>query len=109
MVSFGDSKHETIKPLQSLLDVTPLKLALSAKCTIHDVCFRALLSSVLLCVWATILFDKFWFVCRLFVRLGNGYGFEDLAIIIFIIIILIVIIIIKLNLTLNNYFIQNII
>jgi len=38
MVSFGDSKHEPIEPLQSLLDVTPLKLALSAKCTIHDVC-----------------------------------------------------------------------
>jgi hypothetical protein len=37
MVSFGDSKHEPVKPLQSLLDVTPLKLALSAKCTIHDV------------------------------------------------------------------------
>jgi len=37
MVSFGDSKHEPVKPLHSLLDVTPLKLALSAKCTIHDV------------------------------------------------------------------------
>jgi hypothetical protein len=38
MVSFGDSKHEPVKPLQSLLNVTPLNLALSAKCTIHDVC-----------------------------------------------------------------------
>jgi len=38
MVSFGDSKHEPVEPLHSLLDVTPLKLALSAKCTIHDVC-----------------------------------------------------------------------
>lgn len=38
MVSFGDSKHEPVKPLHRLLDVTPLKLALSAKCTIHDVC-----------------------------------------------------------------------
>src|SRR5690554_2562190 len=37
MVSFGDSKHEPVKPLQSLLNVTPFKLALSAKCTIHDV------------------------------------------------------------------------
>jgi hypothetical protein len=37
MVSFGDSKHEPVEPLHSLLDVTPLKLALSAKCTIHDV------------------------------------------------------------------------
>ena len=37
-MSFGDSKHKPVKPLQSLLDVTPLKLALSAKCTIHDVC-----------------------------------------------------------------------
>ncbi len=37
MVSFGDSKHEPVEPLQSLLDVTPLKLALSAKCTIRDV------------------------------------------------------------------------
>ncbi|MFW5804577.1 MAG: hypothetical protein ACOCWG_05050, partial [bacterium] len=37
MVSFGDSKHEPVKPLRRLLDVTPLILALSAKCTIHDV------------------------------------------------------------------------
>ena len=37
MVSFGDSKHEPVKPLHRLLDVTPLKFALSAKCTIHDV------------------------------------------------------------------------
>ena len=37
MVSFGDSKHEPVKQLQRLLDVKPLKLALSAKCTIHDV------------------------------------------------------------------------
>lgn len=38
MVSYGDSKYEPVKPLQSLLNVTPTKLALSAKCTIHDVC-----------------------------------------------------------------------
>jgi hypothetical protein len=37
MVSFGDSKHKPVKPLQCLLDVTPSILALSAKCTIHDV------------------------------------------------------------------------
>lgn len=37
MVSFGESKHKPVKPLQSLLDVIPLILALSAKCTIHDV------------------------------------------------------------------------
>ena len=37
MVSFGDSKHKPVKPLHRLLYVTPLKLALSAKCTIHDV------------------------------------------------------------------------
>ena len=37
MVSFGDSKHKPVEPLQSLLDITPLKLAISAKCTIHDV------------------------------------------------------------------------
>jgi hypothetical protein len=37
MVSFGDSKHEPVELLQSLLDVIPSKLALSAKCTIHDV------------------------------------------------------------------------
>jgi len=42
MVAFGDSKHEPVKPLQSLLDVTPSKLALSAKCTIHDVTHRTL-------------------------------------------------------------------
>jgi len=35
MVSFGDSKHEPIKVQQSLLDVTSLKLAQTAKCTIH--------------------------------------------------------------------------
>jgi len=38
MVSFGDSKHKPVKPLHRLLVVTPLNLALSAKCTIHDVC-----------------------------------------------------------------------
>src|SRR5690554_1974154 len=37
MVSFGDSEHEPVKPLQCLLSVPPLKSALSAKCTIHDV------------------------------------------------------------------------
>lgn len=37
MVSFGDSKHKPVKPLQSLLNVMPLKLALSAKCFIYDV------------------------------------------------------------------------
>jgi len=37
MVSFGDSKHKPVEPLQGLLNVAPLKLALSAKCTIHDV------------------------------------------------------------------------
>ena|SRR5690554_6903707 len=38
MVSFGDSKHEPVKPLHRLFDVTLLILALYAKCTIHDVC-----------------------------------------------------------------------
>ena len=42
--TFGISKHFTVKPLQCLLDVTPLKLALSAKCFIHDVTNWALLS-----------------------------------------------------------------
>ena len=37
MVSFGDSKHEPVKPLHRLIDVTHMILALSAKCTIHDV------------------------------------------------------------------------
>ena len=37
MVSFGDSKHEPVKSLHRLLDATPSILALSAKCTIHDV------------------------------------------------------------------------
>jgi hypothetical protein len=37
MVSFGVSGHEPVKPLQNLLNVLPLKSALSAKCTIHDV------------------------------------------------------------------------
>jgi|GEM_PF-1770303 len=35
--TFGILKHEPVKPTQSLLDVMSLKLALSAKCTIHDV------------------------------------------------------------------------
>ena len=46
MVSFGASKHEPVEPLQSLLDVMPLKLALSAKCTIHDVTTRTSLFSL---------------------------------------------------------------
>jgi len=33
MVSFGDSKHESVKPVQNALDATYLTLALSAKCT----------------------------------------------------------------------------
>ncbi len=37
MVSFGDSKHRPVNPLQSLLELLPLKSALSAKCTIHAV------------------------------------------------------------------------
>jgi hypothetical protein len=35
--TFGISKHFPVKPLQSLLDVTPLKLALSVKCFIYRV------------------------------------------------------------------------
>ncbi len=37
MVSFGISKHEPVEPLHRLFDITPLKLALYAKCTIQDV------------------------------------------------------------------------
>jgi hypothetical protein len=37
MVLFGDSKHEPVKPAHSLLDITPSKLVLSDKGTIHDV------------------------------------------------------------------------
>jgi hypothetical protein len=40
MVSFGDSKHEPFKLRKLLLDITPLKLALSAKYTIHDIVKR---------------------------------------------------------------------
>ena len=46
MVSFGDSKRETVKLLQGLLVALPLKSALSAKCTIHAVTSWPLLSSV---------------------------------------------------------------
>jgi hypothetical protein len=35
--TFGISKHLSVKPLQSLLSVMPLKLALSAKCFIYRV------------------------------------------------------------------------
>ena len=68
MVS-GDSKHEPVKPLHSLLDVTPLELALSAKCTIHDVSvslfiFQSVFLSFLLhsqsVRWQDILFCNFW-------------------------------------------------
>lgn len=54
MVSFGDSKHKPVKPLHRLLDVTPLKLALSAKCTIHDVVCPCFLSAVCPCGGAAI-------------------------------------------------------
>lgn len=91
MVSFGDSKHEPVKPLQRLLDVTPLKLALSAKCTIHDVTawcsfiyvfflFNLLLLFCLTCVGTDTLIDKFWLCGWLFERLGNVCGCEALAI-----------------------------
>ena len=71
MVSFGDSKHKPVKPLHRLLDVTPSKLALSAKCTIHDVTawcsfiyvifsFNLLLLSCLPCVGVGKLFGWFW-------------------------------------------------
>jgi len=55
MVSFGDLKHEPVEPLQSLLDVTPLKLALSAKCTIHDVT-----------AWGSIIYIIFLSICYYF-------------------------------------------
>ena len=81
--TFGITKHEPIKPLQSLLDVTPLKLALSAKCTIHDVTVWCSLISVIsffnllhfFCqssVGKDILFCNFWLVCQL-VRIANVY------------------------------------
>ena len=47
MVSFGDSKNKPVKPLHRLLDVKPLKLALYAKCTIHDVTAWCSLYSVI--------------------------------------------------------------
>ena len=79
MVSFGDSKHKPVKPLHRLLDVTPLKLTLSAKCTIHDVVCPCFLSAVCPCIGAAILFGKFWLALGL-VRLANVYGCEGLGI-----------------------------
>jgi len=80
MVSFGDSKHETVKLPHRLLDVTPLKLALSAKCTIHDVVRSYFSFSP---GGQDILFDKFWSCGWFFARLGNPpaeragmYGFS---------------------------------
>jgi|LZCG01.1.fsa_nt_gb hypothetical protein len=35
--ALGNSKYFPVKSLHQLLDVTPFKLALYAKCTIHDV------------------------------------------------------------------------
>jgi hypothetical protein len=47
MVSFGGSKREPVKLLQCLLNVTPFKLALSAKCTIHDIAVSLFLFQLL--------------------------------------------------------------
>src|SRR5690554_8069702 len=78
MVSFGDSKHEPVKPLQSLLDVTLLKLALSAKCTIHDVVFSCFILSVSPCVGEACSLSKFgravdMCVCLMCMALCEGF------------------------------------
>ena len=54
--TFGISKHFPVKPLQSLLNVTPLKLALSAKCFIYDVTTRTSFSFLSVSVGKGILF-----------------------------------------------------
>jgi hypothetical protein len=79
MVSFGDSKHKPVKTPHRLLDVIAFKLALYAKCTIHDVVCPCFMSAVCLCGWAAILFGKFWLALGL-VRLANVYGCEGLGI-----------------------------
>ncbi len=75
--TFGISESKTVKPLQILLSVTTSKLPLSAKYFIYIVrhwdlfiiknlhSFIALFfvlfgSTIFSCVWAAILFDKFW-------------------------------------------------
>ena len=77
--TFGISKRFPIKPLHCLLNVPPLKLALSAKCFIYRVVFSCFIPPVSPCVWVAILFDKFWSGRRLFVRLGNVYGYAGWA------------------------------
>jgi hypothetical protein len=90
--TFGISKRFPINPLLCLLNVLPLKLALSAKCFIYRVRCWALFifsqlrslyalifvlsgSAIFLCVWAGILFGKFWFALWL-VQLANVYDCE---------------------------------
>jgi hypothetical protein len=99
MVLFANAKHRPGESLQRLFDVTPLKLALSGKRTIHEFMrwplfifrhlrsFFALIfdlsgSALFPCFWAGILFDKLWSVCRLFERPGNVYNCEAKAIIV---------------------------
>jgi len=81
MVSFGDSKHEPVKPLHSLLDVTPLKLALSAKCTIHDVTAWCSFISVFflsICYYFSVC--RAWGQTHLLTSFGCAVGFlSDLA------------------------------
>ena len=76
MKSFGISKNKPVKPLQILLNVTTLKLALSAKCFIYIVVFSYF---IFLPVCQSALaksysFAIFWFVCWL-KRIANVYGF----------------------------------
>lgn len=75
MVSFGISKHEHVKQLQSFLVAIPPKLALFAKGTMHDDACPCFLFAFGLCGGTAILFGKVWIALGL-VRLGNVYGFS---------------------------------
>ncbi len=49
MLSFGDSKHEPVKPLQSLLKVQSSDLAIYAKCTIRVIVWSTYSHSIETC------------------------------------------------------------
>ena len=71
MLSFDDSKYEPVNPLQSLLNITTLKLALFAKCAIYDkswLFFQFIIQSVYFCCIVALSGVKTRWAERLFIR-----------------------------------------
>ncbi len=78
MVSFGDSKHEPVKPLQSLLGVTRSNIALSAKCTIHDVAnWRLFVQIYFFLLYFSNVTYSLWLIVNNFKSLPNGNQDEN--------------------------------